>query len=237
MREKVDSYIHIAVLFMTSSVLMSVYSCQHATEPYVPTSHVFLQNQTEYSGVRLTIVEADTAIFSASDGSYALPPLSDGQWTLKTDHPYYAEVQTTFVIRNGKPTPKAPGIFLPQEIKFEVTTDKPSYKRGEIVTIKCVAVNLTNHSVMLVSRTMSQDHVIIRRNHLIFMGSFHGIFHAIGRQEFAAKEWKTFTRSWEIYASLEPGLYQVFAFYTDDYDHIMDQTLFIKWIPAIIMVE
>jgi hypothetical protein len=68
---------------------------------YALTGTATLDDQTDYSGIRLRIVETGATVTTTADGSFALSSLEDGDYTLKASKDFYSTLTRNLQIRNG----------------------------------------------------------------------------------------------------------------------------------------
>jgi hypothetical protein len=68
---------------------------------YPLTGTATLDDQTDYSGVRVRVVETGATVATAADGSFTLASLADGDYTLKASKDFYSTLTRNLQVRNG----------------------------------------------------------------------------------------------------------------------------------------
>lgn len=222
---------------------------------------VFLENQQDHSGITVTVVEADTSVYTAADGSYTLPPLPDGTWTLRALYPWYSTAEQTFTIVNGEPTKPIADMTLKQEIAFEVSTDKSSYAMGDIVRITLISRNISERRVTLETTSGPMQAYAVRKNGQTIEGGLRpGVLTVMVEKAFQPGDVDTTYMDWNTsrYPPPGPGAYEIYAAlttgrtYSDsdtttywhyfelsylvppDISQMLSESLFSKLVPAII---
>ena len=61
---------------------------------------VFSDKQ-DHSGIKIRIIENSSVVTTAADGSFTLPELSDGDWTLKAGRDFYSTLTARLRVRGG----------------------------------------------------------------------------------------------------------------------------------------
>lgn len=112
------------------------------------TGYAYLENQTEYDGIKIKILEKDISTTTASDGSYKFDNIPVGKYTLQASFPYYATSQLSADISLGTST-KVENITLKQKLQFVISTDKNQYFSDEIINGTLAVKNISGQEVTL----------------------------------------------------------------------------------------
>ena len=226
-------------------------------------ARVVLEGQQNHGWVRVTIVEADTCVFSAVDGYFTLPPLRDGVWTICAEYPYYVGQKTIVAMKDGKPIEPIETMTLKQQINFQITPAKESFQIGEDVQFTLVSTNVTDQTVTLWSSSSSMMSFAVRKDGVtLFGGLVPGHAAAIDTRTFQPNaadtcllQWRT-SKEWPP----EPGTYDIFAvlvakevyvhsdtsefwnYYAgsltaDTLDQNLKESLFTKLVPATVLIS
>jgi len=198
----------VLVLFLA----LVVSGCEISKMPYSP--RVYLEGQEDHSWITVRVVEADTFVFTASDGSYVLPPLGDGTWTLRASYPWYSTEEQRVVIEEGAVSQPIADMTLRREIVFEVQTDRASYRLGEKVQITLISKNLTGQAITLESVSASMDCYVVLRDREVIRGQLGpGPADMVDRREFRPWGADTTRRYWNTRAHPPPGPgeYKIYA--------------------------
>lgn len=230
---------------------------------YENSARVVLEGQQNHGWVRVTILEADTCVYTAIDGYFTLPPLPDGVWTLCAEYPYSVSLKTTIVIKDGKPIEPVKSMVLKQQIKFQVALAQESYKIGEDVQFTLVSANVSDQTVTLWSSSTSMNAFAARKGGVTLVGGLvNGPAAAIDTRTLQPNTADTCLFHWRMRREWppEPGTYDIYAILvaqeiyvnsdtskywnyfhgsltTNTLDQNLKESLFTKLVPATVLIH
>lgn len=206
--------IFLIILIGTSFFILS--GCQNSESPTEVSTipKVLLENQQDHSCIQITIVEADTSVYTSIDGTYTLPLLNDGTWTISAQYPYYIKQEQTIEIIDGEYVQPINTMTLMQLIDFQVTMEKESYAIGEDVEFTLVSTNVTDKTTTLWSPRTSMAASAVRKDGETIAGFLTpGQAAAVDTRTFQANSADTTLLKWRTSKEPPPGPgnYEIFA--------------------------
>jgi len=190
--------------------------------PDILTGQAFLENQEEYSGVQVELVDLALSLVTDSKGNFVLPDnMTEGQWTINASYPFFKSTSETFSVTGGLPEDKLEPLNLTQLVRFTVTCDKENYTQGETVNILLIAQNLTAEKVILASLTSPQIAFAVLKDGIIVYGDLlPGSDSTHSQVVLEPSESKVFEASWMINdATLTSGKYEIYGVVTTSQTH------------------
>ncbi len=92
-----------AVPLFAAALLIAFVGCgsESPTGKYPLTGTATLEDLTDNSGVRLKIAETGATVISATDGSFTLAPLPDGNYTLKASKDFFSTLTVNLQVKGN----------------------------------------------------------------------------------------------------------------------------------------
>lgn len=151
----------LSILFFIGLPFLFAGGCDlFENEQDVDITQIKLQNHTNHEGILIKYVDADTFSVTQKDGSFDLPNLDDGTYTIEIKFPYFEIHNRTLQVVNNKIVENFE-LALMQLVQFEIVTPDITLSKGgdeqEFIETDSVPVieykihNLTNDPIRFIS--------------------------------------------------------------------------------------
>jgi hypothetical protein len=138
------------------------------------TGKAYLDYQTDHSFIRVDLPDAGFSMLTNEEGTFELPKdLSEGDWTIRAQYPYYHTVTETFSVSRGVPEKQLTDMDLERAVKFTLTTNGSYFKRGSTVIMTLAAENDSEKEIILSSTTSPMAAYSVRYNGTVVAGGLY----------------------------------------------------------------
>jgi hypothetical protein len=186
------------------------------------TGYAFLQQQTDHSYIRVDLPVAGFSMLTDTQGAYQLPKdLSDGDWTIRAQYPYYRTEEQTFSVSKGVPENPLDSMELLQAVQFTITTNGTFFTLGSTLIMTVAAENISTRNVTLQSTTSPMAAFAVRGDgETVAGGLFPGDVPDPESVTLDPGDTKYFELRWKIDdPNIMSGDYEVYAVLTDNGTH------------------
>lgn len=164
------SYTRIAYLTLTLTSFLLLSGCGlFENEQEFDITIVKLQNHSNHDGILIKFIDVDLFSVTHKDGSFSLPNLDDGRYTIEIKFPYFEIHRKTVQVLDNTITENFE-LTLKQLVQFEIVSSNITLSKGSIENelieahsfppIEFVVRNLTNRPIQFVSNFGSNIELI-----------------------------------------------------------------------------
>ncbi|MBZ0273090.1 hypothetical protein K8I61_13715 [bacterium] len=216
------------------------------------TGRARLSGETDHNDIRVELPDAGFSMFTDKSGNFQLPrDLSDGEWTIVANYPFFHSVTRRFNVVRGVPESPLATIELPRAIAFGISTNGTFFGYGSTVVITLAATNVSTNPVIIASTRRPIAAFAVRRNGETVAGGLFPGYDALDpvEIEFAPGDTQYFQMRWKIdNPDITSGYYDIYAALASDVTHpsyfsedaedaAFNESLFAKLSPVTIRVN
>ncbi|MFQ6091738.1 MAG: hypothetical protein ACE5OR_03490 [bacterium] len=165
----------VLILFLIALMTLFMVQCEKrgTSVEQLLSGKAFLVGQNKHDGIKITNIQTSDITYTDSTGSYTLPmPEKDSTYTIVGYFPYCASDSVEIEIEQGKVLGNVPDLYLHQQLRVDIFTDKFVYHSEDTITISVRITNVSDDTIQgPISFSISETFFVLQdSNKTIYYG-------------------------------------------------------------------